>query len=100
MQRDGGRERPRLAFDGDGASDLCDPRPDDPNKTLPGACGCGQTDVDTDGDGVGDACTPPPEGQNLDTCGSCGAGSAALMALMAMMMFSLRRRLRRRARGQ
>lgn len=32
-------------------SDGC---PDDPNKTDPGACGCGVADTDSDGDGVPD----------------------------------------------
>ena len=33
--------------------------PDDPNKTLPGECGCGQEDLDPDLDGVFDTCIHP-----------------------------------------
>ncbi|MCK6456208.1 MAG: proprotein convertase P-domain-containing protein [Phycisphaerae bacterium] len=38
--------------DGDAAPDGCDGCPQDPLKIAPGACGCGQPDVDTDGDTV------------------------------------------------
>ncbi|MFM1803807.1 MAG: Cellulosome-anchoring protein precursor, partial [Planctomycetota bacterium] len=40
--------------------DLC---PDDPNKTIPGVCGCGVPDIDTDSDGVldcNDECPTDP----------------------------------------
>jgi hypothetical protein len=43
-----------------GAGDGC---PDDPNKTEPGACGCGVPDTDSDGDGVpdcNDGCVDDP----------------------------------------
>ncbi len=40
--------------DGDGAGDACDQCPDDANKVIPGACGCGNPDVDVDDDGVVD----------------------------------------------
>ena len=43
--------------DGDGANDAEDYCPDDINKTVPGICGCGQTDddtTDTDSDGAPD----------------------------------------------
>jgi len=39
-------------LDGDGAGDVCDGCPDDPNKIEPGICGCGIRDVDADGDGT------------------------------------------------
>jgi hypothetical protein len=65
--------------DGDGTPDGCDSCPDDPLKTEPGVCGCGEEDgdddydtiencidncltepnpdqTDTDGDGIGDVC--------------------------------------------
>ncbi|MEP0843241.1 MAG: carboxypeptidase regulatory-like domain-containing protein [Phycisphaerae bacterium] len=32
----------------------CDDCPDDPNKTKPGICGCGVSDIDSDGDGTPD----------------------------------------------
>jgi hypothetical protein len=38
--------------DGDGVGDSCESCPLDPNKTEPGVCGCGVSDVDTDSDGV------------------------------------------------
>ena len=70
--------------DNDGVGDACDNCPDDPNKTEPGACGCGVADTDSDGDsiadcddncpavynpgqedadgdGIGDACERPPD---------------------------------------
>ncbi len=40
--------------DGDGIGDACDGCPTDNSKTLPGICGCGNTDTDSDGDGVAD----------------------------------------------
>lgn len=40
----------------DSGSDLC---PDDPNKTAPGACGCGIPDIDTDNDGIPDCKDAP-----------------------------------------
>ncbi|MBS1582350.1 MAG: T9SS type A sorting domain-containing protein, partial [Bacteroidetes bacterium] len=80
------------------STDLC---PADPNKTAPGACGCGTADVsttyyaDTDGDGAGDpsaplagfTCTVPAGyvASNTDGCpndpnkvapGACGCGTA------------------------
>ncbi|MGV7224590.1 MAG: PKD domain-containing protein [Nitrospinales bacterium] len=50
--------------------------PSDPNKTEPGACGCGIADVDTDGDGTLDCidnCDSDP-GKILP--GACGCGVA------------------------
>ncbi|RIK68137.1 MAG: hypothetical protein DCC65_04770 [Planctomycetota bacterium] len=43
-----------LDRDQDGVIDDCDGCPSDPNKTSPGACGCGVADTDTEGDGVPD----------------------------------------------
>jgi hypothetical protein len=40
--------------DGDGICDSNDGCPTDPNKTAPGACGCGTPDDDSDGDTVPD----------------------------------------------
>src|SRR5690606_7325361 len=45
---------PEPDSDGDGTPDSQDGCPTDPNKTSPGACGCGVPDTDTDADGVPD----------------------------------------------
>lgn len=42
----------RIDTDGDGTPDCIDNCPNDVNKTEPGDCGCGVSDIDTDGDGV------------------------------------------------
>ncbi|MCP4893634.1 MAG: hypothetical protein GY911_07440, partial [Actinomycetales bacterium] len=46
--------------DGDGIADCDDLCPNDPNKTDPGTCGCGDADTDTDGDGIADCIDPCP----------------------------------------
>ncbi len=54
--------------DGDGVEDCDDLCPSDPNKTVPGQCGCGVVNADADGDGVCDqvdAC--PGFDDNIDT---------------------------------
>ncbi|MBS1940362.1 MAG: hypothetical protein JST38_05745, partial [Bacteroidetes bacterium] len=72
--------------DGDGTCDANDGCVNDPDKTAPGACGCGVADVattwyaDTDGDGLGDpnnsvagyTCIQPPGyvADNTDGCPS------------------------------
>ncbi len=38
--------------DSDGFIDDCDGCPQDPNKSEPGTCGCGEPDVDSDQDGI------------------------------------------------
>ncbi|MCP4834230.1 MAG: hypothetical protein GY895_05635, partial [Phycisphaera sp.] len=43
-----------LDSDSDGVIDCVDGCPDDPNKTDPGACGCGSPETDANGDGVPD----------------------------------------------
>jgi len=48
-----------------GVNDSC---PDDPNKTSPGLCGCGVSDVDTDGDGTPD-CNEPTAALPAQTIG-------------------------------
>ena len=61
--------------DGDGVSDCVDNCPDDPNKTDPGACGCGNEDTDTDGDGVDDCVDNCPDDPNKTDPGVCGCGN-------------------------
>ena len=46
--------------------DLC---PNDPNKTDPGQCGCGQPDTDSDGDGVADCIDQCPGEPDADSDG-------------------------------
>ena len=43
-----------LDSDQDGVFDCLDGCPTDPNKSNPGACGCGNADLDTNGNGVAD----------------------------------------------
>ncbi len=55
--------------DGDGTINVCDACPADPNKTDPGACGCGTSDGDSDGDTVADCldvCDPFDDLQDAD----------------------------------
>ncbi|MCK6457948.1 MAG: lamin tail domain-containing protein [Phycisphaerae bacterium] len=60
--------------DGDSAGDACDNCPMDPNKTEPGICGCGISDVDTDGDGTPDCNDGCPNDPNKVAPGVCGCG--------------------------
>jgi len=53
------------------SSDEC---PDDPNKTAPGACGCGVPDTDTDNDGTPDCNDQCPTDPNKTAPGACGCG--------------------------
>ncbi len=55
---------------GDG-SDLC---PDDPNKTVPGVCGCGSPETDRDGDGTFDCIDSCPDDRKKSEDGVCGCG--------------------------
>gem|GEM_PF-2566491 len=52
--------------DSDGVGDCTDECPDDPAKSAPGVCGCGNPDIDTDGDGVFDCVDNCPETPNPD----------------------------------
>jgi choice-of-anchor B domain-containing protein len=57
---------------GEPTQDQC---PDDPDKSEPGACGCGVSDADPDGDGVAscaEGCPDDPEKREAGVCG-CGA---------------------------
>ena len=60
--------------DGDGISDDQDRCPNDPNKTSPGACGCGSSDRDSDKDGVADCNDDCPNDPAKTKPGSCGCG--------------------------
>jgi hypothetical protein len=51
--------------------DLC---PDDPNKTVPGDCGCGNLDTDSDGDGTADCNDNCPNDPGKTEPGICGCG--------------------------
>ena len=61
-------------LDGDGASDSLDACPNDPNKTTPGACGCGVADADADGDGSFDCEDGCPNDPGKSAPGACGCG--------------------------
>jgi hypothetical protein len=66
--------------DGDGTGDVCDPIddgdacPDDPDKTEPGECGCGEPDSDSDGDGALDCEDGCPFDASKVWAGECGCG--------------------------
>ena len=48
--------------------------PTDPDKTDPGVCGCGVSDVDTDGDGTPDCNDGCPADPDKTAPGACGCG--------------------------
>jgi hypothetical protein len=52
----------------------CDDCDQDANKTAPGICGCGVSDVDTDGDGTADCNDLCPFDPNKVVPGQCGCG--------------------------
>jgi YqxM protein len=60
--------------DGDGVCDGDDGCPDDPDKTEPGACGCGVPDTDADGDGTPDCIDGCPDDPDKTEPGACGCG--------------------------
>ena len=60
--------------DGDGVLDECEDCPFDPNKTEPGACGCGSPDIDSDGDGALDCNDGCPSDPKKTSPGPCGCG--------------------------
>jgi hypothetical protein len=110
--------------DSDGVGDGVDGCPNDPNKTAPGACGCGTPDTDTDGDSVPDCndqcpgdddtidanangtpdcldpAPPPPPGPQPDP-GCCAPGVFPTVGFLAPMILvgwkSRRRRMRQMA---
>jgi Tol biopolymer transport system component len=54
------------------SNDQC---PNDPNKTAPGLCGCGQSDVDSDSDGTLDCLDECPSNPAKTKPGLCGCNS-------------------------
>jgi len=61
-----------LDTDTDGVIDDCEECDEDPNKTQPGACGCGFPDIDSDGDGVldcNDLCSDTPSCAEVEANG-------------------------------
>ncbi len=62
--------------DNDGTPDCNDGCPTDPNKTAPGACGCGIADTDNDNDGTADCNDGCPTDPNKTAPGACGCGIA------------------------
>ncbi|MEP0844072.1 MAG: hypothetical protein HRF43_15325 [Phycisphaerae bacterium] len=74
-----GAAEPPPDADGDGTPDEDDDCPDDPDKTEPGPCGCGQPDADADLDGSADCldlCPSDPAKTQPGVCG-CHASEAA-----------------------
>ena len=66
-------------FDGSSAgpvvgADCSDSCPNDPDKTLPGLCGCGVADLDTDNDQTVDCLDACPSDASKTAFGTCGCG--------------------------
>ena len=60
--------------DADGTADCFDNCPLDPAKVNPGACGCGNPDIDSDGDTYMDCLDGCPSDPNKIGPGTCGCG--------------------------
>jgi RTX calcium-binding nonapeptide repeat (4 copies) len=60
--------------DGDGTCDSADACLLDPNKSAPGVCGCGVSDVDGDGDATPDCTDGCPSDASKTSAGICGCG--------------------------
>jgi hypothetical protein len=60
---------PCIVDGGDASGDCC---PDDPDKTQPGQCGCGMSDIDSDYDGVADCHDLCPGDPSKTAPGTCG----------------------------
>jgi len=68
--------------DNDGTGNVCDFCPVDPDKVLPGSCGCGIPETDTDNDGIpdcNDLCETDPGKTEPGICG-CGVAENDLDA--------------------
>lgn len=63
-----------LDGDNDGTPDCMDACPEDPNKTVPGLCGCGEPETDGDNDGTPDCVDLCPDDPNKTVPGVCGCG--------------------------
>ena len=63
--------------DGDGLPDGCDGCPQDPAKIAPGACGCGEVDLDADGNGTADCLEQCPA--DLSGDGEVGGADLSMM---------------------
>jgi calcium-activated chloride channel regulator 4 len=61
--------------DHDGTPDGCDECPDDPAKTEPGVCGCGEAETDTDEDSTPDCKDDCPEDPDKTAPGVCDCGT-------------------------
>jgi photosystem II stability/assembly factor-like uncharacterized protein len=66
----------QLDGDMDGFGDACDGCPADPDKSVPGLCGCGVAETDTDSDGTPDCLDLCPTDTNKTAPGVCGCGEA------------------------
>ncbi|MEM7249501.1 MAG: thrombospondin type 3 repeat-containing protein, partial [Acidobacteriota bacterium] len=62
-------------LDDDGTCNSDDECPEDPNKTEPGQCGCGNADTDTDMDGTADCVDECDDDPNKTAPGDCGCGN-------------------------
>ncbi len=65
---------PDVDSDADGTPDCDDECPLDPDKTAPGACGCGVPDSDSDADGTPDCDDECPLDPDKTAPGACGCG--------------------------
>lgn len=71
----GGDPCPALSEECNTDSCIVDQCPDDPDKTVPGACGCGAADTDSDSDGIADCVDGCPADAAKTSAGACGCGS-------------------------
>ena len=94
--------------DGDGVPAGCDACPEDPQKTEPGACGCGLADTDSNGNGIPDCGETTGDGGSLDNsndngqmddqvegnppsaiCGAMGSGCGTTGPSIILMLLGL-----------
>jgi hypothetical protein len=84
----GGEDCAQMRSDGDWSDDACsdgeeyvcefalDACPSDPNKSVPGDCGCGTPDTDSDSDGTPNCQDACPNDPNKLVPGDCGCSDA------------------------